>query len=165
MTPVPTRTALRSVRPLFSLVLLFLALAAHPAVVRAATITGRIVDPDGRPVGDATVLVDSPLGTRIVRADSDGKFTIALDDRTTYRVLVQVAGFVADPVNVRGDANAPLTIALRVAPISDAVVVLASQVPRPLSEAPSTSTVIDRHEIEARQLETVSDALRALPGQ
>ena len=140
-------------------------LAARPIVARAGGVTGRVVDPDGRPVSGATVLVDGPLGTRTVRADDQGHFAIALDDRTTYRVLVQAPGFIADPVTVRGsETSTPLTIALRIAPISDAVVVLASQVPRPLSEAPSTSTVIDRHEIEARQLETVSDALRTLPG-
>jgi outer membrane cobalamin receptor len=165
MTPVSTRTVLRSVRFLVSFALLICLLAARPVVARAGGLSGRVVDPDGRPVGGATVLVDGPLGTRTARADDKGQFAISLDDRTTYRVLVQAPGFIADPVTVRGsETSTPLTIALRVAPISDAVVVLASQVPRPLSEAPSTSTVIDRHEIDARQLETVSDALRTLPG-
>lgn len=162
MTPIPARTSLRSVRVLFSIALLSL-FAGLPAVAHAAGISGRVVDPDGRPV-TATVLIDGPLGTRAIQTDSDGRFTATLDDRATYRVLVQAPGFVADPAIVRGDDTTPLTIALRVAPVSDAVVVLASQVPRLLSEAPSTSTVIDRREIEARQLETVSDALRTLPG-
>ncbi len=102
MTPVSTRTVLRSVRFLVSFALLLCLLAARPIVARAGGITGRVVDPDGRPVSGATVLVDGPLGTRTVRADDKGQFAIALDDRTTYRLLVQAPGFIADPVTVRG---------------------------------------------------------------
>jgi outer membrane cobalamin receptor len=165
MTPVSTRTASRSDARTLPYVIVLVLLLARPLAARAETLAGQIVDPDGRPVATAKVLVDGPLGTRVAHADAEGRFEIALDDRSTYRLLVQAPGFLADPIAVRAnDHRSPLTITLRVAPVSEAVVVLAAQVPRPLSEAPSSSTVVDRSEIEARQLETVSDALRTLPG-
>lgn len=149
--------------------LVFFTLISLTALARAAwadTLSGRVVDPDGRPVASALVLVDGPLGTRSVPTDRDGRFEIADESAGTYRLLVKATGLIADPVTVRvpADLARPLTITLRVAPVSEAVVVLAAQVPGPLSETPASSTVVGRDEIEARQIETVSDALRTLPG-
>src|SRR5262245_37257945 len=121
MTPVSTRTASRSIRRIFPYVIFLVALFGRPLAARAETLTGRIVDPDGRPVATAKVLVDGPLGTRTVHADADGRFEISLDDRSTYRLLVQAAGFLADPIAVRAnDHPAPLTTTPRVAPTSEA---------------------------------------------
>jgi outer membrane cobalamin receptor len=153
---------------LFPSILLTIGLAslASPRVALADTSSGRVVDPSGRPVAGALVLVDGPLGTHAVPTDADGRFPLPSGRPATYRLLVKATGLAADPVTFRvpGDLAVPLTITLRVAPISEAVVVLASQVPRPLSETPSTSTVVPRDEIEARQLETTADALRTMPG-
>jgi hypothetical protein len=110
--------------------------------------------------------VDGPLGTKQVIAASDGRFDLPTAADATYRVIAKATGLISDPVIVRlpDDAGKELTITLHVAPIAEAVVVSAAQVPRPLSETPAASTVIARDEVEARQLETVSDALRTLPG-
>src|SRR6187397_2542984 len=146
--------------------ILTLVLCAGSSRVHAAGLQGRVVDPDGRPVAGATVLVDGPLGTKQVIAASDGRFDLPTAGDATYRVIAKATGLISDPAIVRlpDDAGKDLTITLHVAPIAEAVVVSAAQVPRPLSETPAASTVIARDEIEARQLETVSDALRALPG-
>lgn len=128
---------------------------------------GRVVDPDGRPVAGAAVVLDSPLGAGVVvRTDGDGRFVVPHDlPPGTYRLHVDVDGFVANPTIISiPSESGPLTIALRLAPVSDAVVVSAAQVPRPLSESPSTTTVVGRADIEQRQLETVADAVRTVPG-
>jgi outer membrane cobalamin receptor len=128
---------------------------------------GRVVDPDGRPVANATIAIDGPLGAGVViRTGDDGRFVIPPDlPPGTYRLHVNVDGFTADPmiVSVPSEAGA-FTMTLRLAPVSDAVVVSAAQVPRPLSESPATTTVVSRVEIERRQLETVADAVRTVPG-
>jgi len=146
--------------------LLTLVLCAGISRVYAAGLQGRVVDPDGRPVAGATVLVDGPLGTKQVIAAGDGRFDLPAAPDATYRVIAKATGLISDPAIVRlpDDAGKELTITLHVAPIAEAVVVSAAQVPRPLSESPTASTVIARDEVEARQLETVSDALRTLPG-
>lgn len=144
--------------------LLVLGLAApvdpgHPA-------RGRVIDPDGRPVPGALVLLDGPLGVRSVRTDGAGGFSIPPAPAASYRVLVDVPGLAADPITIRmpADAGRSFDVTLRMAPVSEAVVVSAAQVPRPLSEAPATSTVVSGEEAAQRQLETVSDALRTIPG-
>ena len=132
----------------------------------ADALSGRVVDPSGRPVPNAIVLLDGPLGTVSLSTDSNGQFALADSRPAIYRLTVKADGLVADPVTVRvpADASQPLTITLRVAPVSEAIVVSAAQVPTPLSESPATSTVVGRDEIHARQLETVSDALKTIPG-
>src|SRR4029077_13693605 len=146
--------------------ILTLVLCAGISRVHAAGLQGRVVDPDGRPVAGATVLVDGPLGTKQVIAASDGRFDLPTAGDATYRVIAKATGLISDPAIVRlpDAAGKELTITLHVAPIAEAVVVSGAQVPRPLSETPASSTVIARDEVEARQLETVSDALRTLPG-
>jgi outer membrane cobalamin receptor len=127
---------------------------------------GQVVDPDGRPVPDVAVVIDGPLGAHTVRTDREGRFVVPRDlPPATYRILVDADGFTAEPETLRLPSEAPpLTIALRVAPVSDAVVVSAAQVPRPLSESPATTTVISRDDIQLRQLENVADAVRTVPG-
>ncbi len=135
-------------------------------VAAADALSGRVVDPSGRPVANAVVLLDGPLGTVSLVTDSNGQFALTDSRPATYRLTVKADGLIADAVTVRvpADASQPLTIALRVAPVSEAVIVSAAQVPTPLSESPATSSVVGRDEIQARQLETVSDALRTIPG-
>ncbi len=114
----------------------------------------------------ATVLLDGPLGVRTVHTDAAGEFTVPAVPAVSYRVLVDAPGLTADATSVRmpADAGRTFEITLRVAPVSEAVVVSASQVPRPLSEAPATSTVITAADVRLRQIESVADALRTVPG-
>jgi vitamin B12 transporter len=143
---------------------LVLSLAIAPLTLQAPQ--GQVVDPDGRPVPDVVIVIDGPLGAHVVRTDHEGHFTVPTDlPPGAYRVLVDADGFIADPTPLQVPSEAALpTIALRVAPVSDAVVVSAAPVPRPLSESPATVTVIARDDIERRQLENVADAVRTVPG-
>ena len=56
------------------------------------------------------------------------------------------------------------TLALEVSAVSESVVVSAAQVEIPLSTASSSVTVITREDLEKHQVESVADALRAVPG-
>ncbi len=56
------------------------------------------------------------------------------------------------------------TIALEVSAVSESVVVSAAQVEIPLSTTSSSVTVITRDDLEKHQVESVADALRAVPG-
>ena len=111
------------------------------------------------------VLVDGPLGVRTVATDGEGRFSIADLPDASYRVLVESPGLAAPAQTVRvGSAPSTVDIQLQVAPLSEAVVVSAAPVPRPLSESPADTTVVTRDAILTRQLETVADALRTTPG-
>ena len=146
-----------------ALALALIVFIAGPAA--AASVSGRVVDPDGRPVAGATVLLDGPLGVRTTVTDAEGRFAFDEVAVAAYRVLVHAPGFAASPATTHaGESAAPIDITLAVAPYSESVVVAGSSVPRPLSEAPAAMTVVGADEIRARQLETVADALRTTPG-
>lgn len=140
--------------------------AAGVASAGAAPLSGQVVGPDHRPVASATVVVAGPLGVVLAETDAAGRFHLPDLAPAIYRVFARAPGLAADAVVVRldGDGRAGLTLELHVAPITEAVVVVAGQVPRALSEAPAAATVITRTEILNRQLETLSDALRTVPG-
>ncbi len=145
-------------------IFLALVLALAPPA-DAGSLSGRVLDPSGRPVPGATVLIDGPMGVRTTTTDAEGRFTVVDLADASYRVLVESPGFAAPARTVRtGAGTAPLELQLHVAPYSEAVVVSAAPVPLPRSESPASTTVVASDELEGRQLENVADALRTTPG-
>lgn len=147
--------------------LLFLICDARAA--DAAGLRGRAIDPDGRPVAGATVLVTrgAALLARAV-TDERGEFRIA-DVRDAGPVEVTAThdgGLRAAAVTVRlgADREPEVTLALEVSAIAESVVVSAAQVDVPLSRAADSVTVVDARALEARQMHTIADALRLTPG-
>src|SRR5437879_2346721 len=81
-------------------IFLFSTLLTHAAL--AATLTGRVVDPDGRPVPGARVIVAGALGVAAERvADENGAFVLTAIPGGDYEVRVVAAGFQAGPIAVR----------------------------------------------------------------
>jgi outer membrane cobalamin receptor len=161
-----TRCLLPFVRVLF---LVLVAAGARVAPATAATLGGRVVDPQQRAVGGADVIVLARPGEHIVatvKTGADGRFgPLALPDGD-YELLVAAPGLRAtpQPVSTAAGAGADVQIHLELAAVSESVVVSAAQVDTPLSHATDSVTVIDRAELEARQIDTVADALRLVPG-
>jgi outer membrane cobalamin receptor len=138
-----------------------------PALASADTVSGRVLDPDGRAVANADVLVVS--GPRIVasaKTTREGRFGPIAVPPGEYDVLVGAEGFKADPqrVTVRADSALSIDITLTLAAVAESVVVSAAQVETPLSRVTDSVTVIDRAALDTRQAETVGDALRLVPG-
>ncbi|HEY7056060.1 MAG TPA: TonB-dependent receptor [Vicinamibacterales bacterium] len=155
-----------SVRRLSLLVAIATLLAALPAA--AATVTGRVVDPSARAVPGAQVIV--LCGQRVAATavtDADGRFVTA-DVRGRCELRVALQGFAAKPVPLDlAEQSSPVdagTVTLEVSAVSESVVVSAAQVDVPLSQASSSITVITGAELKARQMTTVADALREVPG-
>lgn len=138
-----------------------------PAMLAAGPVSGRLVDPDGRPVGGAHVLL-SRGGTVIadVRSDPGGGFVVDTPDAGRFELRVAVAGLRAEPQEVRGATIAQDlgTIPLGLSAVTEAVVVSAAQVDVPLTTTASSVTVLTGEDLRARQVETLSDALRLVPG-
>lgn len=148
----------------FSTAIAFLLAAAASAT--AAPLSGLVIGPDRQPVASAVVVVAGPLGVKLVETDSHGRFHLPDLAPALYRVFARAPGLTADVVVVRlnGNGRRDLRLELQVAPIAEAVVVVAGQVAQPLSEVAAAATVITRREILDRQLGTLSDALRTVPG-
>ena len=144
-----------------------LALLIAATTASAATLAGRIVDPDARPVAAARVLVTTAIGMRTDQwTTQDGRFEITGLPAGEYDVRFAVDGFGADPVHVAltSDERREISVQLRISAIAESLVVSAAQVDLPLSRAADSVTVLTAAELQARQIETVGDALRLVPG-
>jgi outer membrane cobalamin receptor len=156
----------RSARVLTLCLTLSVALVA-PRAARADTIGGRVLDPAGRPVAGATVIVlrgATVAATSRTRADGAyGPLTLAPGD---YQVVAGAPGFTAPaaPVRVTAGGAATVTITLTVAAVGESVVVSAAQVELPLSRVTDAVTVIDRASLDALQIGSATDAVRLVPG-
>ncbi len=148
-------------------VLLLITLAVTPRVADAATIAGRVLDPDGRAVPNARVVVSTPLGTAAeTTTDAQGAFAVDALPAGRMDVSVVADGFQADPLPLTLDARdrRDVEIRLRLSAVAESIVVSAAQVDTPLSRAADRVTVITSADLAARQIETVADALRLVPG-
>jgi len=142
-------------------------LAALPHVAQAATLGGRLVDPEGRGVTNAQVVVTSGLGTVAeTRSDASGEFEFSQLPDGRYDVRVIAEGFQAAPqtVTLSGEGRRELTVQLALAAIRESIVVSAAQIETTRSTAPASVTVITSTDLRAQQVESVSDALRHVPG-
>ena len=145
--------------------LIAVALFVLPIPALAAPLSGRVLDPEGRPVAGARVLADGPLGVQTTRTDADGRFALPDLPDATYRLFVEAEGLSAPPRTVRtGEDTSGIELRLALAPYTEAVVVSAAPVPRARSEAPASATVVSAEQIQSRQWTTTADILRHVPG-
>ena len=159
---LPRSSTGRTRRRLSALLVLCL---LNAAAAFAGPLTGRVLDPEGRPVAGARVLAAGPIGVRTATSDHAGRFTLADLPDATYRVSADAPGLAAAPQSVRavGDEVA-LDLRLSLTAYNEAVVVSAASVPRPQSEAPATATVVAAAEIARHQWTMTTDVLRHVAG-
>ena len=132
----------------------------------ASGLTGRVVDPDGRPVANAEVIVSGSTAAPLrVRTNADGRFELAGLADGRYSVIAASPGLVsgATTIDIAG-GDASLDLALEISAISETLVVSAAQIDQPLSRVPDSVTVIPGTEIDAKQQFTLAAALRSVPG-
>jgi outer membrane cobalamin receptor len=144
----------------FSLTLIL----AFASIASAGSITGRVVDPDGRAVRGATVLlVDGAAVVGTASTDGTGAFTLTAPHDGPFEVHAAIDGFRARPVAVRDNSQAG-DIVLQVSALRESVLVSAAQVDIPLSTTSSSVTVLTGEDLETLQVRTLPDALRLAPG-
>lgn len=141
--------------------------AALTGLSSAATLRGSVTDPDGRTVPNVRVIARTSLGT-VAEAltDTRGEYELPQLDAGRYDLVVVADGLQADPIAVAlaDDEQRALDIRLRLSAVSESVVVSVAQVDVPLSHAAASVTVVTAAELQARQIVTVADALRFVPG-
>ena len=147
--------------------LAFVLVFSFSTAALADTIRGKVVDPGKLPVPNAQVLILSG-GTVVatITTAADGSFGPVKVPAGRYDVVAAAPGFRAPARGVTIDAGRPadVEIALVIAAVGEALIVSASQVERPLSRVTDSVEIITRADLEARQIETASDALRSIPG-
>jgi outer membrane cobalamin receptor len=135
--------------------------------VLAGPVTGTVVDPEGKAVGGARVLL--VRGAQVVATtitDARGEFEVQAPEGHAYELRVALEGFRAAPMII--DAGAERRdigrITLDISAIAESLVVSAAHVDVPLSTTSSSVTVVSGDDLRARQVEGLADALRLVPG-
>jgi outer membrane cobalamin receptor len=132
-----------------------------------STVRGVVTDPHGARVPGARVVLAGPLSVEATtQADSRGEFELQDLRPGHYELRVASDGFRADPVQLDVEAGRDLEVPvpLHISAVTESVVVSAAQVEVPLGRAADSVTVLSAGDLRARQVETVADALRTVPG-
>ena len=129
-----------------------------------AALSGRVLDPDGSPVADATVSIVE-LG-RAARTGADGSFRFAALPTGRYTLSVRGLGFVVAAREVTvGDAPVVLSItlqrgALRIEPVN----VTAARVPVDALRSPLATSVLTGEQVHEEGGISLAHSVANLPG-
>jgi vitamin B12 transporter len=125
-------------------------------------ISGTVVDPSGHAVPRAHIRVVDASGHEMssTYADEEGRFETG--PATNCRVEASLPGF--EPATVACATNAPLHLQLAVAPVSEHVMVTATNTATPTSQIGASTSVFTEQDLEERREPLVSDLLRTTPG-
>jgi outer membrane receptor protein involved in Fe transport len=126
----------------------------------ARTLDGRVVDPAGLPIRDASVVVSS--STVQVATAIDGTFRLEGLPADAVVLIVSAAGFAERVVTVRSDQSS-VVVELSARGIVESVTVSAN--PEGLRvNTPASATVLDYESLAAAPAWTLDDQLRTVPG-
>jgi outer membrane receptor protein involved in Fe transport len=140
---------------------------ASTAAAQTATVTGTVIDQSNAAVPGATVALAGPGTPATTTTGAGGEYSFRNVPSGTYQVTVTLVGFVTTAQqNVAvGATNVEVPpIILRVASLTDTVVVSATRSDAALIDAPVTLSVIPQSVLESTPAQNFGDLLRAVPG-
>jgi outer membrane cobalamin receptor len=162
---MPSVPSSRRHRPFFSTLFCSL-LCCVPGLAAAETLSGRVLDPDSRPVAGAHVIIardGAVIAT--ARTVSAGRFGPLVLLPGEYDITASAPGLRAPRQRISlASAGIEIDLKLALSAIEETVVVSASQVETTLSRVTDSVTVLTRDDLLRRQTETIADALRDVPG-
>jgi vitamin B12 transporter len=134
----------------------------------AASLSGTVKDPQGRPVPGATVTLFSPTAAAgETTTDTTGAYHFENVPAGTYLLRAEARGFapfLAENITAGSDAAETRDIALAIAGIRQQVVVTASSTPQAPEQVSKTVTAIDQADADARDAVSLSDVVALAPG-
>jgi outer membrane cobalamin receptor len=131
----------------------------------AADLTVKVVDPQSAAVSGAQVSLVRQNESRILATQTtspEGVATFQLSGQGSYLVKVLAPGFAAETVDA--SSKSEVTVALRLAPASETVVVSATRTPIAGDEATVDVDSLTGAQLTTMQPVTANDAVRFLPG-
>lgn len=144
-----------------------LAMLAASAAAYADSLTGKVVDPQGLIVANATIaLFDRNSGEqRNTVSAKDGTYTFSDIPAGAYLLEADASGsalVVSQDVDVRGAQT--LDVSLKVAGARTGVVVTASGTSQSLTEVAKAVDIVDAEQINLRDVFQITEAIRVVPG-
>ena len=140
---------------------------ASPAFAQNADVTGTVVDESKAAVPGATVTLSGGGPSAATITGPQGEYAFHGVPPGTYRVTVMLAGFATatqvDVMVANGPVQVP-AITLKIANVTDTVVVSATRSDAALIDAPATLSVVPQSVLESTPATNYGDLLRALPG-
>ena len=135
----------------------------------AASVSGTVKDPQGRPVAGASVALYARTGAAggQTTSDSSGVFRFSGLPAGNYILSAGAAGFasyIEDEINLGEDASLQIAIALHLAGMHEQVTVTASSTPQTPEELSKALTVIDKTEADDRDRSSLADVVNLVPG-
>jgi vitamin B12 transporter len=156
-------------RLVMAICLVMAALSALPVEAQSPlSLHGQVVDPLGKPVSDATILLLQ--GDKEIvqgKSDADGTFALTVTTAGRYIPRVEATGFATQtlpPVSIESSNQEELMVSLRIGPLPQQIVVSATGTAIPEAQVGASITVIDGEEIKALDRLDVSENLQQVPG-
>jgi outer membrane receptor for ferrienterochelin and colicins len=146
---------------------LLLALASLPITSYGGELSGRVTAREtGEGLAGVTVLL---VGTvRGTATDTSGSFRLTNVAPGRYAVMFSLVGYQRETragIDVGGDRPAIVNVVMTSAPVeTNPIVVTASKREQSLAEVPVSVSVLDAADIERRNVLTIDQALRYVPG-
>ena len=138
-----------------------------PALAQTATISGTVVDESNAAVPGATVELIGPGTTAPAVSGARGEYSFRNVSPGTYRIQATLVGFapaVRNDVQI-SSANVEVPqLVLRIASLTDTVVVSATKSDATLIDAPATISVVSAELLQSTPAQNYGDLLRAVPG-
>ena len=161
-----TSAASRSIRGLSCLLLTILTLSAVASAASAGELEGTVVDPMGAAVVRANVqLIRGNISIATTVTNDSGKFRFVSLRPGRYRVRAVAPGFTeqgGNPVYVSNAKVSRITLSLKIGPLLQQIVVLATGTPALESQVGASISSVNQPQMANEQ--DVSQALRSIPG-
>ena len=132
----------------------------------ASSLSGRITDPLGAVVPNATVdLVQAGATIQSVAANENGEYQFSPAAKGEYQVRARAASFepaLSPVVRIGDNSHETVNLTLTISGLSESVVVTATGTPMPQAQAGASVDVLDMDPYSAKA--DAQDALRLVPG-
>jgi outer membrane cobalamin receptor len=153
--------------PVRLLSLLAFVLFVTVASAAADTLQGRVLDPSGRPIAAAEVVLlrgQTVVATTV--SSADGRYGPIALAPGRYDITVVAPGMrlIATTVTIAAGVPATRDLPLSLAAMQESVLVSAAQVDTTASRSASSTSVVTRADLDRLQVSSLPDALRLVPG-
>jgi outer membrane receptor protein involved in Fe transport len=128
-------------------------------------LSGRVVDPEGKPVVAATITV---VGTRLgAFSDADGRYNVINVPAGVHEISVTRLGFknvTIRNITISADATTTLDLPLEVAAVTMETVIVTAERPQVNVNATNTTSTLSSEEIEALPVQELQDIVNLQAG-